>query len=135
MVRSKPPFRLSRSLSAFSSFFREYFDPVIQADQCAQYFDDIVIAANSPQQLLRNLSAVFGCKPKAGIKLTKAKCHFGGQQVDVPRPDEPFCHKELPHKKSKLQKFYRKSSSLDPKNLETLHWISNLTQKLHTRIS
>ena len=30
---------LSRSLSAFSNFMREYLDPVIEADQCAQYVD------------------------------------------------------------------------------------------------
>ena len=39
---------LSRSLSAFSSFIREYLDPVIKADQSAQYVDDIGIAANTP---------------------------------------------------------------------------------------
>ena len=39
---------LSRSLSAFSSFIREYLDPVIKADQCAQYVDDVGIAANTP---------------------------------------------------------------------------------------
>ena len=39
---------LSRSLSAFSSSIREHLDPVIKADQCAQYVDDIGIAANSP---------------------------------------------------------------------------------------
>ena len=39
---------LSRSLSAFSSFMREYLDPVVKADQCAQYVDDIGIAANEP---------------------------------------------------------------------------------------
>ena len=46
---------LSRSLSAFSSFIREYLDPVIKADQCAQYVDDIGIAANTPDQLIKNL--------------------------------------------------------------------------------
>ena len=39
---------LSRSISAFSSFIREYQYPVIKADQCAQYVDDIGIAANIP---------------------------------------------------------------------------------------
>ena len=34
---------LSRSVSAFSSFMREYLDPVVKADQCAQYVDDIGI--------------------------------------------------------------------------------------------
>ena len=41
---------LSRSASAFSSFMRQYLDPVVKADQCAQYRDDIGIAANNELQ-------------------------------------------------------------------------------------
>ena len=73
---------LSRSLSAFSSFIREYLDPVIKADQCAQYVDDIGIAANTPEQLIKNLRAVFQCLRKAGLKLSMAKCHFRVQEID-----------------------------------------------------
>ena len=32
---------LSRSVSAFSSFMREYLDPVVKANECAQYVHDI----------------------------------------------------------------------------------------------
>ena len=71
-----------RSLSAFSSFIRQYLDPVIKVDQCAQYVDDIGIAANNPQQLMKNLRAVFQCLRKAGLKLSMAKCHFWVQEVD-----------------------------------------------------
>ena len=42
---------LSQSLSAFSSFMREYLDKAIKADQSAQYVDDIGIAANDSTQL------------------------------------------------------------------------------------
>ena len=73
---------LSRSLSVFSSFIRKYLDPVIKADQCAQYVNDIGIAANTPQQLIKNLRAVFQCLQKAGLKLSMAKCHFVVQEVD-----------------------------------------------------
>ena len=73
---------LSRCLSGFSSFVREYLDPVNKADQCAQYVDDIGIAANTPEQLIKNLRAVFQCLRKAGLKLSMAKCHFGLQEVD-----------------------------------------------------
>ena len=38
---------LNRSVSAFSSFMREYLDSVVKVDQCAQYVDDIGIAANN----------------------------------------------------------------------------------------
>ena len=73
---------LSRSLSAFSSFMREYLDKAIKADQCAQYVDDIGIAANNAQQLCANIRTVFECIRNAGLKLTMSKCHFGVKQVD-----------------------------------------------------
>ena len=50
---------LSRSVSVFASFMREYLDPVLKADQCAQYVDDIGIAANNATDLTRNIRAVF----------------------------------------------------------------------------
>ena len=46
---------VSRSVYAFSSFMREYLDPVVKADQCAQYVDDIGIAANNATDLNRNI--------------------------------------------------------------------------------
>ena len=72
----------SRSVSAFSSFMREYLDPVVKADQCAQYVDDIGIAANSATDLTRNIRAVFQCIRNAGLKLTIQKCHFGVRQFE-----------------------------------------------------
>ena len=73
---------LSRSVSAFSSFMREYLDPVVKTDQCAQYVDDIGIAANNATDLTRNIRAVFKCICQAGLKLTIEKCHFGVRQVE-----------------------------------------------------
>ena len=73
---------LSRAVSAFSSFMREYLDKVIKADQCAQYVDDIGIAANSATQLIRNIRAVFVCIRRAGLKLTIEKCDFGVTEVE-----------------------------------------------------
>ena len=73
---------LSRSLSAFSSFMRDYLDPVVKADQCAQYVDGIGIAAKNARDLTRNLRAVFQCIRNAGLKLTMERCHFGVRQVE-----------------------------------------------------
>ena len=73
---------LSRALSAFSSFMRGYLDKVIKADQCAQYVDDIRIAANTATQLNNNLRATFKCIRTAGLKLTMHKCHFGAKEID-----------------------------------------------------
>ena len=73
---------LSRPVSAFSSFMRQYLDLVVKADQCAQYVDDIGIAANNATDLTRNIRAVFKCIRQAGLKLTIEKCHFGVRQVE-----------------------------------------------------
>ena len=74
---------LSRSVSASSNFMREYLDPVVKADQCAQYVDDIGIAANNATDLTRNIRAVFRCIRHAGLKLTIEKCHFRVRQVEL----------------------------------------------------
>ena len=73
---------LSRSLSAFSCFMRKYLDPVVKADQCAQYVDDIGIAANNATDLTRSIREVFKCIRQAGLKLTIEKCHFGVRPVE-----------------------------------------------------
>ena len=71
-----------RSLSAFSCFMHGYLDIVVKADQCAQYVDDIGIAANNATDLTRNVRAVFKCIRRAGLKLTIEKCRFGVTQVE-----------------------------------------------------
>ena len=119
---------LSRSLSAFSSFIREYLYPVIKADQCAQYVDDIGIAANTPEQLIKNLRAVFQCLRKAGLKLSMTKCHFGVQEID-------FLGRTITTKGVAPQKqnIPRKSQiSTIQKSTSTIHWIPKLLPKLYT---
>ena len=110
---------LSRVLSAFSSFMREYLDKVIKADQCAQYVDDIGIAANNTTQLINNLRATFECIRTAGLKLTMHKCHFGAKEIDFlgrtitpegVRPQRPrvqnFLEKtKFPKSKKALQRY------------------------------
>ena len=73
---------LSNSVSAFSSLWREHLDPLVKADQYAQYVNDIGIATISPEQLTTNLRSVFKCIQHAGLKLFMAKCHFGTKKVD-----------------------------------------------------
>ena len=74
---------LSRFVSAFLSFMREYLDPVVNADQCAQYVDDIGSAANNATYLTRNIPAVFQCIGNAGLKLTIEECHFGVRKTEI----------------------------------------------------
>ena len=61
---------------------REYLDKVIKADECAQYVDDIGIAANDADHLIANLRATFKCIQEAGLKLTMHKGHFGAKELD-----------------------------------------------------
>ena len=97
---------LSRSVSAFSSFMRVYLDPVVKADQCAQYLDDIGIAANNATDLTRNIRAVFKCIRQAGLKLTIEKCHFGVRKVEfLGRTISP---EGISPQALKIQKFFDK---------------------------
>ena len=104
---------LCRSLSALSSFMREYLDPVIKADQCAHYVDDIGIAANTPEQLIRNPRAVFQRLRKAGLKLSMAKRHFGVQEVDF--LGRTITTKGVAPQKQKITKFPENLNSQDPR--------------------
>ena len=48
---------------------REYLDKVIKADQCAQYLDNIGIAAIDAHHLKTKLRATFKCFQEAGFKI------------------------------------------------------------------
>ena len=60
----------------------EYLDPVVKAHQCAQYVDEIGIAADKATDLTRNIRAVFKCFRQAGLKLSFERCYFGVRQVE-----------------------------------------------------
>ena len=61
---------------------REYLDPVVRDDQCAQYVDVIGIAANNAMDITRNIRAVFKCISQTGLRLALEKCHLGVRQVE-----------------------------------------------------
>ena len=79
---------LRRSVSAISSFMREFLEPVVKADQWAQHVDDTGIAANILTDIIRNTRAVFQCIRQARLKLTIEKCQFGARQVAFSRQDD-----------------------------------------------
>ena len=129
---------LSRSLSAFSSFIREYRDSVFKADQCSQYVDDIGIAANTPEQLIKNLRAVFQCLRKAGLKLSMAKCHFGVQEIDF--LGRTITTKGVAPQKQKITKFLEKVKFLRSKKapqryIGFLNYCQNYIPRLAERLT
>ena len=73
---------LNWSLSAFNSTVREYLDPLVKADKCAQYVDDIGIAASTVEELVDNIEAVFTKVRQAGLKLSMSKCAFGHPEIE-----------------------------------------------------
>ena len=129
---------LSRSLSAFSNFIREYLDPVIKADQCAQYVDHIGIAANTPEQLIKNLRAVFQCLQKAGLKLSMTKCHFGVQEVDF--LGRTITTNGVAPQKQKITKFlervkFPRSKKALQRYIEFLNYYRNYIPRLAERLT
>ena len=120
---------LCRSLSAFSCFMREYLDKVIKADQCAQYVDDIGIAANDADHLITNLRATFKCIQEAGLKLTMHKCHFGAKEIDFLGRTITPTRRQTPE--TECAKLYRKNQIPEvEKGFATLLGILELLQKL-----
>ena len=110
----RPAQDLSRSVSAFSIFMREYLDPVVKADKCAQYVDHIGIAANNATDLTRNIRAVFKCIRQAGLKLTIERCHFGVRHVEF--LGRTISSEGVSPQSQKVQNFLSKLRFPKPKN-------------------
>ena len=73
---------LNLFLSAFNSTVREYLDPLVKADKCAQYDDDIGKETNTVEELVSNIEAVFIKFGQVGLKLSMAKCAFGHPEIE-----------------------------------------------------
>ena len=106
---------LSRFVSAISSLMCEYLHSVVKAEQCAQYVDDIGIAANNATDIIRNLWAVCYCNRPAGLKLTLKKCHFRFRQAEF--LGRKFSPEKISSKLRKLKLFITNSDSPNPKRL------------------
>ena len=116
---------------------REYLEPVVKADQFAQYVDDIGIATNNATDLNRNISAVFQCSQQAGLELTIEKCYHAVSQVEFIGRTISF--EGVSPQTYKIQKFLSKLSFPKPK--KALHrylrfvnyssyWIPRMVEKL-----
>ena len=72
----------NRSLSMFRSLFRNYFYGIVKAERCAQYVDDLRVAAHTTHRLISNMEHVFQGFDLAGVKLSMDKCYFGQFKID-----------------------------------------------------
>ena len=73
----------NESLSAFKSFVRECLDPVVKADSCDCYVDDIGIAAHTADDFLQNFAIVFQWIEIADFKLFMSKYTFGHDKIEI----------------------------------------------------
>ena len=74
-------FAYKRLIGLFS-FKRHYLVRVIKTDHCAQYVENIGIAANDSHQFIKNMRMIFECIREATIKLTMPKCHFSATETN-----------------------------------------------------
>ena len=72
---------LNKSVTGFSSFIRHYLDPCLAGDMCTQFMDDIGSAVHTFDELIPNLSKIFECIRKSGLKLSPSKCEIGTQKM------------------------------------------------------
>ena len=117
---------------------REYLDLVVKADQCAQYVDDIGIAANNATDLTRKLRAVFRCIRQAGLKLTIEKCHFGVRQVEF--EGRTISPEGISPQARKIQKLldklrFTKSKKALQRYLGFVNYYSNYTPRMAEKLN
>ena len=93
-------------MSVFLNFMLEYLDPVLKADQSAQYVKAFGIAAINATDLTQNIRAVFKCNRNAGLKLTIEKFHFGVGQVEF--LGKTFSSEGVLPQSQKIQNFLNK---------------------------
>ena len=118
---------LSRAMSTFSSFMREYLDKVIEADQCALYVDDIGIAANDADHLIANLRATFKGIQEAGLKLTMPKSLLVLQKIIS--SDESLPHKAYNQRNKMYKTFLKRPIYRSRKRLYCFIWVFLITFK------
>ena len=113
---------ISRSLSSFPSFMREYLDRVIKTDKCAQYVDDIGIATHNAEELKTNLREIFECVREAGLRLTIAKCQFGAKEVQF--LGRTVSLEGIAPQDQKIRNYLQKLTFPKTKKVPTtLHWL------------
>ena len=121
-------------MSAFSSSMHGYLDPVVKADQCAQYVDAIGFTANNATDLIRNIRAVFQCICNVGLRLAIEECHFEARQFEfLGRNISSEGVSPQPHK---IQNFLKKIEILQIEiGFAALSGVGELLQRNITRLA
>ena len=102
----------------------DYCDPVIKADQCTKYVDDMSTAGISSERFNKNLRALLKCIQNAAIKFFVIKCRFGTKEVDF--FEVTITLNRVTPQKQEITKCIEKLLFLQLKKHYKIHWLSNL---------
>lgn len=74
------PFGLCNVPAKFQRFIKRVLGPLIDV-AVHDYFDDVFINANTPEQLIEILNSVLKLLAKAGLKCLAIKCSFSTERM------------------------------------------------------
>ena len=107
---------------------REYLNPIVKADRCAQYVRDIEIGVNNATDLTRNIRVVIEwCNRKAGLKVTMENAISGPEKSNC--SIGPTLRKES-HLKLTMSNFsFTIRASQNRKLICSVTWVSFLNDQ------
>ena len=131
------------------SFHERIFDKVIKSDQCAQYVDDIGIAANSVTQLIHNIREVF-MHQASRTQTIYRQMPLRSNQSRIPRkndhpttnrpprpPNPEFLSKrtipEIKEASAKIHRLYQLLPQLYAEVVRNITWILRTTESRQKR--
>ena len=75
------PFGLSCAPAIFARKMAEVLAPIVKRGWVRNYLDDVIIMANTPEELLGRLRQVFDTMHQSGVKLNLKKCDLVKREV------------------------------------------------------
>ena len=74
---------MSVSPAIFTRVMQRVLEPLTKLGQVRNYLDDVIIFADSLEELWERLRAVFDRFIEKGIKLNVSKCEFAREQIKL----------------------------------------------------
>ena len=106
--------------------------PCSENSRCAQYVDDMVVAAHTASELIENLDCVFKQLQNASLELFIEKCQFGIQSIDfLGKTNSPAPIAPIEERITKFLKYLKLPSSVE--TLQRYFWFVNFLQAVYSK--